>query len=121
MGEMVRRDGLERLDLGDVATAERLAPVTPGEVLRAEFMEPLGLSARGVARDIGVPANRVTAILNGVRAITAETALRLEQRFGASAEFWMNLQSAHELERARFGEQGRPVGARRQPEGSREE
>ena len=82
-------------------------------------MEPLGLSARGVARDIGVPANRVTAILNGARAITAETALRLEQRFGASAEFWMNLQSAHELERARFGAQGRTVGESGRLEGSR--
>ena len=54
-----------------------------------------------MARDLGVPANRITAILNGERAVTAETALPLERRFGASAEFWMNLQTAHDLELAR--------------------
>ncbi len=101
MAGLIRRDSLNQLELSDVVTGERLPPVTPGEVLRAEFMEPLGLSARSLARDIGVPANRVTAILNAERVITASTALLLEARFGASAEFWMNLQTAHELELAR--------------------
>lgn len=64
-------------------------------------MAPLGLSARALARDLGVPANRVTGILNGERAVTATTALLLARRFGASAEFWMNLQTAHDLELAR--------------------
>ncbi len=81
---------------------ERLsAPSVPGEVLSAQFLEPLGLSARALARDIGVPANRVTEIINGVRAITADTALRLAERLGTTAEFWMNLQMAHDLAAAR--------------------
>jgi addiction module HigA family antidote len=83
------------------STGAELAPVPPGEVLREEFLAPLGLSARALAREIGVPPNRVTGILNGTRAITAETALRLAARFGASAEFWMLLQAAHDLEIAR--------------------
>ena len=64
-------------------------------------MVPHGLTARALARDLGVPPNRITAILNGERAVTAETALLLARRFGASAGFWMNLQTAHDLERAR--------------------
>ncbi len=61
----------------------------------------MGLSARALARDIAVPANRITEILRGERAITADTALRLSRRFGVSAEFWMNLQTAHDLEKVR--------------------
>ncbi len=64
-------------------------------------MDPMHLSARSLARDLAVPANRITAIVNGTRAITAETALRLARRFATSAEFWMNLQTAHDLEAAR--------------------
>ena len=97
----IRRDELASIDFSDIATGERLDHVTPGNVLLSEFMEPLGLSARAVARDLDVPANRITEIINGERAITADTALRLERRFGASAEFWMNLQSTHDLELAR--------------------
>lgn len=97
----IRRDALGREDLSDIATGERLPPVTPGEVLREEFMAPLGVSARALARELGVPANRITGILNGARAVTAGTALLLARRFGTSAEFWMNLQTAHDLERAR--------------------
>lgn len=89
------------MDLSDVTTGEAIPNVTPGEVLRVEFMEPLGLSARALARDLGVPPNRITAILNGERAVTAETAILLGRRFTTSAEFWMNLQTAHDLEEAR--------------------
>lgn len=64
-------------------------------------MAPLGKSERALAQEIGVPPNRVAAILKGERAITAETAILLSQRFGTSAEFWVNLQSAHDLEEAR--------------------
>ena len=98
---MIRREDLPRTDLSDVTTGERIAPVTPGDVLREDFMLPLGLSARSFARDIGVPPNRITGILNGERAITAETAIRLGERLGTTAEFWMNLQVAHDLETAR--------------------
>lgn len=76
---------------------EALSPVTPGEVLREEYMAPLGLSARALAREMNVAANRITEILNGERGITAETAILLGRRFGTSARFWMNLQVAHDL------------------------
>lgn len=99
---MIRREDLSRTELSEVTTGERVGLVTPGEVLREEFMVPLGLSARSLARDIGVPPNRITEILNGERAITAETAILLGERFGTSAEFWMHLQVAHELETARL-------------------
>lgn len=97
----ILRKDLDTLDLTDVVTGERLAPVSPGDVLLHEFMEPLGLSARAVGRSIDAPANRVTEIINGERAITADTALRFERLFGASAQFWMNLQSSYDLEKAR--------------------
>jgi antitoxin HigA-1 len=101
MADPIRRDELHRIDLSDVATGETLANIAPGEVLREEFMVPLGLSARGLARDLGVPANRITAILHGERAITAETAVLLSERFGTSPEFWLNLQVAFDLEAVR--------------------
>jgi antitoxin HigA-1 len=64
-------------------------------------MTPLGLSARALARELGVPSNRITAILAGERGVTAETAILLGERFGTSAEFWLNLQMMHDLETAR--------------------
>jgi addiction module HigA family antidote len=75
-----------------------LAPVTirPGEHL-AEELRALHMSASELARRINVPTNRVTEILNGQRAITGDTALRLAHFFGTSAELWLNLQSLHEL------------------------
>lgn len=103
MGEKISREALDagQIDLSDVTTGDVLAPVMPGEVLREEFMRPLNLSARALARDLDVPANRITEILKGERVITADTALRLGHRLGVSAEFWMNLQMAHDLELAR--------------------
>ncbi|MBL6081352.1 HigA family addiction module antidote protein [Belnapia sp. T18] len=97
----IRREELADLDLSDVTDGERLAPVLPGDVLGLEFMKPMGLSARALARDMCVPPNRITGILNGERAITAETALLLARCFGTTPEFWMNLQVAHDLELAR--------------------
>ena len=75
-----------------------MAPVAihPGEHL-AEELRALGVSASELARRIKVPTNRVTGILNGLRGITGDTALRLAHFFGTSAEFWMNLQSMHDL------------------------
>ena len=64
-------------------------------------MRPLGLSARALADELGVPCNRVSTIVNGSRGISAGTALLLAQRFGTSAELWMNLQTAHDLAVAR--------------------
>ena len=75
------------------------SPIHPGEHL-AEAIEALGVTAAQLARDIKVPANRVTGILHFTRAITADTALRLGRTFGTSPEFWMNLQQIYELRRA---------------------
>ena len=97
----IRAEDVAGLDLSDVAGPERVGPVTPGEVLREEFMAPLGLSGRALARELGVPSNRVTEIVAGERAVTAETAILLGERFGTSAEFWLNLQTLYELRLAR--------------------
>src|SRR5688572_10581440 len=72
-------------------------PVHPGEVLRAEFLDEIGISAYALAKALRVPSNRITAILNGERAITAETALRLARFFGTTDCFWMNLQTNYDL------------------------
>ena len=73
-----------------------LIPIHPGEVL-AEDLEALEMSAAELARQVKVPTNRVTGILNGQRSITGDTALRLANFFGTSAQFWLNLQSLYEL------------------------
>nr|WP_241671349.1 HigA family addiction module antitoxin [Dankookia rubra] len=75
-----------------------MSPVHPGEVLRHEFLGPLALTAHALALALRVPANRITTILAGQRAVTAETALRLARHFGTSPGFWLNLQKAYELE-----------------------
>lgn len=73
-----------------------LPPTHPGEIL-AEELAALGVSANALARALDVPPNRVTEILNGKRAVTADTALRLARYFGTSAKFWMNLQQSYDL------------------------
>ena len=75
-------------------------PIHPGEHL-AEELKELGMSAAELARQIDVPVNRITAILNGERGVTADTALRLGHWFGTTAEFWLNLQTLYELRLAR--------------------
>jgi len=77
--------------------SRRLTPVSPGEVLLEDFMTPLGLSINRLARDVGVPPNRISAIVNGQRSITADTALRFQRYFGVAAQTWLNLQSGYEL------------------------
>jgi addiction module HigA family antidote len=76
----------------------RLAPVHPGEILLEEFLTPLGLSQYRVAKDTSVPPRRINEIVQGKRAITADTALRLARYFGTSEKFWLNLQTAYDLE-----------------------
>jgi addiction module HigA family antidote len=98
---MIRHDALHDLSLDDAASGPPLPPLTPGEVLLEEFMRPLGLTARRLAAELGVPGNRISSIINGSRAVTAETALLLARRLGTSAELWMNLQTAHDLAVAR--------------------
>lgn len=82
---------------------DECAPVTPGEILKEEFLAGYGLSQAQLARAIGVSPNRIAEIVNSRRAITADTAVRLSLYFGNSAEFWMNLQSNHDLKMARNG------------------
>lgn len=74
------------------------SPIHPGEILYEEFMVPYGLSANKLAKSIGVPANRITTVVKGTRAVTADTALRLSEFFGTTPEFWMTLQGHYELE-----------------------
>ena len=77
------------------------APVHPGEMLREEFMKPLGISINRLALELHVPVTRISQIVNERRGITADTALRLARHFGTSADFWLNLQKDYELLRAR--------------------
>jgi addiction module HigA family antidote len=79
----------------------RLAPVHPGEVLKEEFMLQLGLSANALARSLRVPSNRISAVVNGTRGVTADTALRLAKALGTTPEFWLNLQKQYDLDLAR--------------------
>src|SRR5256885_7104218 len=78
-----------------------LAPVTPGEMLKEEFLTEYGLSQNRLAKAIGISPNRIAEIVNNRRRITADTALRLGLYFGNSPEFWMNLQSNYDLKMAR--------------------
>src|SRR5260370_13740295 len=75
-----------------------LPPIHPGEILRAEFMQPLRLSMNRLALDLRVPVTRIAEIVHERRAITPDTALRLARYFNTSAGFWLNLQSAYDLE-----------------------
>lgn len=77
-----------------------MRPVSPGEIIRQDVLEELGMSANALARALDVPANRITAILNGTRAITADTALRLGRYLGSTPQFWLNLQASYDLRRA---------------------
>ena len=78
----------------------RLAPVHPGEILREEFLVPLGISPYAVAKAAGVPRTRIERIARGETSVTGDTALRLSKVFDTSAEFWMNLQARYDLETA---------------------
>ncbi|HWS96859.1 MAG TPA: HigA family addiction module antitoxin [Candidatus Methylomirabilis sp.] len=77
---------------------KKLKPVHPGEILREEFMAPLGLSMNRVAMDLRVPVTRIADIVNEKRGITADTALRFARYFKNSPTFWMNLQTRYDLE-----------------------
>ncbi len=76
---------------------DNFEPIYPGEILREDFLEPLSISINQLSRDLSVPPNRISEIVNGKRAITADTALRLERYFGIEAQFWLNLQTEFDL------------------------
>ena len=80
--------------------AKRLPPLHPGEVLREEFLVPLGISAGALARAMGVPRTRVERIVAETSGITADTALRLSKALGTSAQLWLNLQNRYDVETA---------------------
>ncbi len=75
----------------------RMRPVHPGEVLREEFLVPLGMSAHALALELRVPAPRINEIVRERRSVTPETALRLARYFGTTAQFWLNLQTSYDL------------------------
>ena len=78
---------------------KKIPNIHPGEILLEDSMKPLSLSQYRVAKGIGVPPRRINEIVHGKRAVSADTALRLSRYFGTSAEFWLNLQTRHDLER----------------------
>jgi addiction module HigA family antidote len=80
---------------------EKLRNIHPGEVLREEFLEPLGITAYRLSKETGIPQTRISLILREQRAITADTALRFAAFFGTSAKFWLGLQEDYDLEAAR--------------------
>ena len=82
-------------------STRKLPPIHPGEVLFADFLEPLGLSQYRLAQDISVPPRRINEIVHGTRAVSADTALRLARFFGTSERFWLNLQARFDLETQR--------------------
>ena len=82
-------------------------PIHPGEILKTEFLDEIGISAYALAKALRVPSNRITGIINGERAISAETAMRLARFFGTTDVFWMNLQSNYDLAIARLQEAAR--------------
>lgn len=82
-------------------TTKNLPPVHPGEVLLEEYLKPLGVSQNRLARDLGVPAQRINEIIRKNRAVTVDTALRLAKYFHTTPQFWLNLQMHYDLEMAR--------------------
>jgi addiction module HigA family antidote len=94
---VIKRSALQSTDFSDIDTGDTIPEIHPGEILRSEFLEPLGMSANALALALRVPAPRINDVVRGKRAISADTALRLERYFGASAQFWLNLQIACDL------------------------
>jgi antitoxin HigA-1 len=96
----IRREDVDnrRIDFADVRSGRRLPPVHPGEILRDEFLTPMGISVYELARAIKVPRSRVNEIVLRHRAVTTDTALRLGRYFGTSPEFWINLQTRFDLD-----------------------
>ncbi len=75
----------------------RMSPIHPGEILREDLMEPLGLTVSSLARELKISPNKMSKIVNGRHAINADAALRLSRYFGSTPEFWINLQAAYDL------------------------
>jgi len=89
-------------------TVNKMRPIHPGEILREEFLSPLGMSANALAMELHVPAPRINDVLRERRAVTPDTALRLARYFGTTAQFWLNPQSSFDLKQAE-GELGSKI------------
>ena len=98
----IKREDIDRhaIDFSDVTSGRRLAPVHPGKILCDEFLEPMALSVYRLAQAIKVPRPRLNDIVLGRRGITVDTALRLGRYLGTTPDFWLNLQTRYELDRA---------------------
>lgn len=81
-----------------IITNEKLPNIHPGEILKEEFLNAMGISAYRLAKEINVPETRISEIVHGKRSITADTAIRFSKFFGTTAEFWLNLQNIYDLE-----------------------
>ena len=79
-------------------STQKIQPIHPGEILKEEFLDPMGISQYRLAKDINVPPRRINEIVHGKRSISTDTALRLSKYFNVSALFWLNLQSHYDLE-----------------------
>jgi antitoxin HigA-1 len=97
---VIKRSELSSTDFSDIDTGEPIAPVHPGEILRIEFLDSLGMSVNALAKALHVPTPRINDVVLGKRAISADTALRLARYFGVSPQFWLNLQSDYDLRMA---------------------
>ena len=94
----IKREDLDKVDFADVRSGRRLPPVHPGEILRDEYLVPLGISVYELAIAIKVPRSRVNDIVLARRAVSTDTAMRLGRYFGTSPEFWINLQARYDLD-----------------------
>ena len=75
-----------------------LGPIAPGEILKEEFLEPMGISAYRLAKSVNIPQSRISGIINGTRRITADTAMRFAKAFGTTPQLWLNLQMRYDLD-----------------------
>ena len=98
--EAIERQALDRgeVDLSDVVSGQLLPPVHPGEILRNDYLTPMGMSVYRLAQELRIPRPRLNEIVRGRRGVTVDTALRLGYFFGTTAEFWINLQTRYDLD-----------------------
>lgn len=96
----IKREELDRreVDLSDVVSEQRLPPVHPGQILRDDYLVPMGMSVYRLAQELRMPRPRLNDVVLGRRAVTVDTALRLGYYLGTTAEFWINLQTRYDLD-----------------------
>jgi len=99
----IRIEDIDGMDFSDVADLSmgKMGPVAPGEILKEDFLKPMGITQYRLAKEIGVPARRIGEIVVGKRAITADTGLRLSRFFGLNDAYWIGLQADYDMTRAR--------------------